>query len=550
MSESQSIEYKSIKKIRDKHADWSGLAAECVGFANAQGGTLLIGVENATAKPVAGQRIPSEEFHYTIKKLKGNTENVSFGSSAIEEDKNGGQYIRILILPTKGAVATTSSGRVYLRVDEECLPIGGNDLSTLAAEKNDFQWELSVHKDYTFSDIDPEQSKLFLGDIRSGSNTNVSRFIKEKSDEEIFAHYHFVDEKHLTNLGVLWLGTPSMRAKLSYPLTAQYLVYDDSERKVRKESWHSCELNPKELILAIEETATELKYFYEFPQGLFREKVPHYSPEVLRELLVNAFAHQRLTLAKDVFIEVYPDRLRITSPGGLPIGVTTGRILHERFRRNPHHMTVFEALGLMEGEGSGYDLIYEKLSQDGKPLPTFENEFSQFSVTVSSRILDNDCLAIVDYASRNYDFRQKDLIVLGIVARERKVRSIELTQMLGLSDGDRLANWTSRLIEQNLIVQHGSKKATAFTLSPQLVKATGLNLPPTLKTMEPHSLDALVLEDLRHNGSSSISEICERIPDIERKEISGSIRRLRNAEKVFGEGAKKTMRYSLTAKNE
>lgn len=545
MSESQTVEYKSIRKVRTKHPDWSGLAKECVGFANAQGGYLYIGVEDNTCQTPEDQAVTTGELSDVIRRINGNTENVTFGSTTIEDSPNGGQYMSIQVLPSKNVLAATTQGKTYLRVSEESLPISGQDLTTLAAEKSDFQWELECSGLASLNEADPEKIKSFLQDIRSPQNQNVSSFVKEKSEEELLRHFHFMDGEALTNLGVLWIGTSSMRAKLRYPATAQYLVYDEAERKVRKEVWRACDLNPKELILAIEQEAVELTYSYEIPQGLFRERVPHYQPEIIRELLVNAFAHQRLTLSSDVFIEVYPDRLTISSPGGLPIGVTTKGILHERFRRNPHLMTVMEALGLMEGEGSGYDLVYEKLCMDGKALPQFENEFSHFKVTVSSKVIDASTLGLIDYASQHFELRQKDLIVLGIIARERKITSVKLTQVLGLADNERLTHWTGKLHEKEIIEQHGSKKAAAYVLSPTILSSAGMNLPPTLKTMEPHALDALVVEDLKHNPDSTMAEISKRIPDLERKDIEKSVRRLRRSERVEAQGARKNMRYKL-----
>ena len=64
------------------------------------------------------------------------------------------------------------------------------------------------------------------------------------------------------------------------------IVYDHMDKKVRKETWTDCRLNPKQLLLDIESKATELEYFHEFPDGLFRKRVRHYSEKVIRELLV------------------------------------------------------------------------------------------------------------------------------------------------------------------------------------------------------------------------------------------------------------------------
>ena len=88
--------------------------------------------------------------------------------------------------------------------------------------------------------------------------------------------------------------------------------------------------------------------------------------KLIRELLVNAFAHKSFTVSSDIMIQVYPDRLEISNPGGLPLGITKDNILHTKHRRNPHFIEILSALELMEGEGSGYDLIYELNSMEAK----------------------------------------------------------------------------------------------------------------------------------------------------------------------------------------
>jgi ATP-dependent DNA helicase RecG len=76
--------------------------------------------------------------------------------------------------------------------------------------------------------------------------------------------------------------------------------------------------------------------------------------------------------------------MTITNPGGLPLGITKNNILHERHRRNPHLIQLLSHLKLMEGEGSGYDLVFEKLARDAKPLPEIESTFTKVAVTIYS----------------------------------------------------------------------------------------------------------------------------------------------------------------------
>ena len=236
----------------------------------------------------------------------------------------------------------------------------------LASEKDAFQWELQS-RNVTINEIPESNIKRFAQEIRISDR--VKQPIKDLTDIEIIEHYNLIEKAKLTNLGILWLGTASQRSRLAYPLTVQYIVYDELERKVRKEDWQDYSKNPKDLLLDIEKQAIELTYYDEFPQGLFRNKIRHYDERLIRELLINAIAHKSYTISGDIFVKVFNDRLEITNPGGLPLGTTKDNILHSIHRRNPHLIRILHDLKLMEGEGTGYNLMYEITSRDAKAFP-------------------------------------------------------------------------------------------------------------------------------------------------------------------------------------
>jgi hypothetical protein len=106
-------------------------------------------------------------------------------------------------------------------------------------------------------------------------------------------------------------------------------------------------------------------------EGLYRRQVPAYDEKVVRELVVNALVHRPYTQQGDIYVNLFPDRLEVVNPGRLPIGVTPHNILHASRRRNEGLARVFHDLNLMEREGSGFDLMYDRLlSQDVQhPLP-------------------------------------------------------------------------------------------------------------------------------------------------------------------------------------
>lgn len=363
------------------------------------------------------------------------------------------------------------------------------------------------------------------------------------TDEEVIEHYNLIDGERATNLGVLWLGTASQRSRISYPITVQYIVYNNLEQKVRKEEWHDNTLNPKELLIDIEQTATELNYAYEIPDGLFRKQIRHYHPKVIRELLLNAFAHHCFTISNDIMICVFPDRMEISSPGGLPLGITKDNILHQRHRRNPHFTTIMSDLKLMEGEGSGYDLIYEITSMDSKRPPVIESSFNETKVTVYSEIQNPDIITLLDYTQNNYQLSQKNFIAFGAIAQAEKIRSVDLVGFLQLSEEDRLRSYIGNLLKDELILKDGRGKGTFYKINPKLICNSKVNKKTTLKTIEPYRLKALIQEDLRQHPMSMMEEIAHRLPDVEFIDLQKMVRKMALNDEIKHDKGRKYRKY-------
>lgn len=544
MVEDKDKDYKSLRKVIGRTADLKKLAETCVCFANAQGGEIIVGIEDNEGAPPAEQRINQEELNDIVKKLRGLTESVGIITPDIEVHANGGEYFILRILPSTRTIAMTSSGKVFIRVSDNCFPVSSEELTDLAAEKTAFQWEVITSQNISLEEADQEKVKSLLYDLRASDK--LSDFIKEKEDSEILEFYQMICPKsYLTNLGVLWLGTASQRARLSYPITVQYIVYNDREEKVRKKDWHFNMHNPKELLLEIEKEAVELNYSTELADGLFRKTIRQYPKEVIRELLINAMAHKKYTVSGDIFIEVYPDRMQITSPGGLPIGITKKNILHERHRRNPHLIQILSDLKLMEGEGSGYDLVFEKLARNGKPFPEIESDYTKVSVTVYSGTLDPEVISILDYIDKHFHLRQREYITLGIISREKKILSIQLASLLQLNQEDRMRSWIGRLLDEGIVVSRGLKKGTEYLLNPELFAQAKLSIKPSLKTLEPYKIEALIVEDLKYNGESKLSDIQTRLNEISGSDIQKIVYKMLSDGILLPKGGNRNRTYLL-----
>jgi ATP-dependent DNA helicase RecG len=297
--EDKNIEYKSLKKAIGTKSDLSSLAETCVCFANAQGGKLIIGIEDKDKLPPQNQKIRISDMNDVVKKLRSLTDGVGLVNPEIISHENGGEYFIIRILPSTRVIATTSSGKVLIRISDSCYPVDSTELTNLAAEKTAFQWEIIAPQKITLEQSETDQVLQFISDIKKSDK--VSDFIKQLDNLEILSFYQLLgSDNYLTNLGVLWLGKPAQRARLSYPITVQYIFYNEREEKIRKKEWHFHLQNPKELVQDIEKEAVELTYSTELPDGLFRKNIRQYPKEVIRELLINAVAHKKYTVSGEI----------------------------------------------------------------------------------------------------------------------------------------------------------------------------------------------------------------------------------------------------------
>ena len=364
--EDQNTDLKSLCLFIRKNPDWDELAKDCVCFANAQGGKIFIGIEDGEHQPPAGQRISEGLLEKVPRRIGELTVNVTIVVQLRRSDITGGDYLEISISRSMSPASTTA-GRYYLRVGTACKPLVGEEIQRLLNERNAQPWETLTTLDVPAGNTDSVLSAAFVSGIRASDR--VKQSVKEKIDSELLDHYYLSMDGRLTNLGIMCVGRREDRARLGTAPIIQFLKYDADGRKVNKIVWDDHTLSPMQLIDAVWKEIPDFRETYEFSEGLFRQQVPVYDQRVLRELLVNALVHRPYTQRGDIYLNLYPDRLEIINPGLLPLGVTPQNILHQSVRRNNELARVFHDLGLMEREGSGYDLLYEILLSQGRLLP-------------------------------------------------------------------------------------------------------------------------------------------------------------------------------------
>lgn len=542
--EGQLLDQKSLRSVTGKSADWSELAKDCIAFANAMGGRLLLGIEDEQDQPPAGQLIPADLPDTIRRKIAERTVNVSVLPDVVTAP-SGGQYIELHI-PRALAVASTTDGRYFLRVADQSKPVTGDDVMRLASERSALPWETQTTLHIPRGEVDATKRDRLLQALRASDRVKAS--VKEKTDEELLDHYQLAQGQTLTNLGVLCLGRQHHRAQLTTAPVIQFIKYDEHNQKVNKLVWDDHMQSPMELIEAVWLEVPDFREHYELPDGLYRQNVPAFDEIVVRELLVNALVHRPYTQRGDIFLNLHPDRLEIVNPGPLPLGVTPQNVLHTTVRRNEHLARLFHDLKLMEREGSGFDKIFEVLLSQGRPAPELIETHDRVQVTVRRRILKPEVIDFIAKADQTYQLTQRERIALGLLAQHDALTARELATTLELSSVEALRPWLKRLLDWDLVQSAGRTQATRYFVAPGLLRNLNFTGETTLKRIEPHRLAALVLEDLQRYPESAISDIRQRIGgEIHPKQVKRALEELIERGAVRFEGNNRWRRYWAVA---
>lgn len=128
-------------------------------------------------------------------------------------------------------------------------------------------------------------------------------------------------------------------------------------------------------------------------EGIQGRDVPEIPEEVLREAIVNALTHRDygpIGRLQQVAVDVYPDRIEVTSPGGFWGGVTVenvdsgqSRSRNDTLSKLLSNVIVAEGEGtISENQGSGVPAMISSMTHRGLPAPVFDDRLDAVRVTL------------------------------------------------------------------------------------------------------------------------------------------------------------------------
>lgn len=155
------------------------------------------------------------------------------------------------------------------------------------------------------------------------------------------------------------------------------------------------------------------------------EKI-QYPKETLHEIITNAIIHRDYSIADDVHIRIFDNRIEIQSPGRLPAHVTVKRILQERFARNGAIVRLLNKFPDPPNKdvGEGLNTAFAKMHEIGLRDPEIEEKDTDVLVIIRHELLASPEAAILNYLEKHATIKNKRAREITNVKMDYQMKSI------------------------------------------------------------------------------------------------------------------------------
>ena len=356
--ENQNIEFKQeyVPDIRK----------EVMGFANAEGGTVYVGIRKDGT--VFGVGDPDGVMLQIVNSLKDalapdimpfvrvNSVEIE-GKQVVEINVTTGTN-RPYYLREKGL---KPSG-VYVRKGSSTQPMTEEGIREMILQNSGRSFELcrSMNQELTFHTLQAEMQKRLIE-----LGTSQMRTLKLIGEDGLY-----------TNLALLLSDQCETTTKVALFQGTDKEVFRD-----RKEFTGSI-LKQLEEVYQFINLLNKTKAIF---SGLDRTDMRDYPEEAVRESLLNSIVHRDYSFSGSNLVNIYENRMEFVSLGGLVSGLELKSIfLGVSQSRNPNLAAVFYRMRLIESYGTGIGKI-ERAYKTYQFQPEFETAKGVFRVTLPNR---------------------------------------------------------------------------------------------------------------------------------------------------------------------
>ena len=340
------------------------LTEEICAFANAAGGVLLIGVNDANE--IKGVSIDNVKRSAIQNSLNEITPHLACSLYTIEVD---GKSVGVIEVPSGTKKPYVLSGAIYVRIGPNTQKL------TTAEQMRDFFQQ--ADKIY----FDEAPCKEFAVDTMVASDfllvfKGEAHISAGVPNEQLFNNLKLYTEEHcFKNGAVLFFGKQpetildkAIIRCIAFEGTDKRFIIDDKpfggnlyEQYMQSMQWLKRKLN--------------VRYDIEGQGGGPRKEIWEIPETVFKEAIINALSHRDYyDKGAVILVEVYNDRVEISNPGGLVSAISESEFGKRSHSRNPLIFGLFARMHLVEQVGSGIGRIKDFMKNAQLPEPVFQKE--------------------------------------------------------------------------------------------------------------------------------------------------------------------------------
>lgn len=430
-----------------------------VAFSNTDGGVILVGVR-ATGS-ILGVSQVGEAERKLHEALRGIT---NCGRYVLRQLAVGPSTVLVVSIERRGeGFAQTPDGVVRSRMGASNPPLRGAELSRFLAARSFDSFE-STATTFTLENVRPENIEPFRAAYGWPSDVDLTARLEE------LGHLVNVDgTERLTVAGALLLlddpTTIGCRAFVDMRRFSPDTVEPDKTWAVTGTVAAQIERATADIVAELGSTTAVL--------GTRRVDMPKLPPRALREAVANAVAHRSYQDAGSAIrIEIHRDRVKITSPGGLPEPVTVENIRDQQAARNDRILGALRRLGLAEDLGRGIDRMEDDMAADLHAPPEYADDGAFFSVELRlvgavTPVERAWVKGLVD--EQRVDARSAPVVVHA--ARSGTVTNADVRNMLGIDSVD-ARSILRRLVAAGVFELRGKRGGARYVLAPRAATPT------------------------------------------------------------------------------
>jgi ATP-dependent DNA helicase RecG len=443
----------------------SSLAAALVGMANTEGGTVILGVSPRVGELI-GVKDPEAacERVFQAAFLADPTLVLPIPRKVMVQKQGMLNPVDLIVVSVPAGLPHVYSldGRYLGREGAQTNPLSARKLYKLLHQRGTVQFESRPVPDAKLADLDDDQVMAYaqaIGfvpahDLVKAYELLIRRgcLVRVGSDLQptyaallLFGRY---PQQWLPNATILAGRFPGAA------LSGTYIKRDITGNL------------PEQLKQAEDFIRTNLKTTVRLV-GLQHQECLEYPFDAVRELLVNAVAHRDYNLQGDnIHLNIFTDRLDISSPGMLVGPVTLKNLLEARFARNAVISQVLSDLGYVERLGYGLDRVVEAVRQAGLLPPQFEEFAGTFRVTLyAARFADGVDGTLPDLSAYSaLDLNTRQQMALAQLSTHKRISSHEYQALCPEVHAETLRRDLADLVSRGILIKVGDKKATYYIL--------------------------------------------------------------------------------------